>query len=231
MKIEMFFKEQFGRVRTITEDEVVWFLAKDIAKALGYKNDRDAIRTHTSESDRKTLSLRDCRESRQSNLRLLWENEMDKKDKVFINESGLYCLIFGSKLPSAEDFKSWVTSTVLPSIRRNGGYIEGQEDLSKEDLEKLIFQIQNLTAKVEKLQARRHELIKERDTAKTKLRGTKQEIKALNEYAGIFEGLYFDLLGDYKILKSKLTKLTGSGKTVDIPERKLIRVDAEGFLI
>ncbi len=52
-------------------------------------------------------------------------------DKTFINESGLYCLIFGSKLPSAEEFKLWVTSTVLPSIRRNGGYIEGQEKLCR----------------------------------------------------------------------------------------------------
>ncbi len=230
MKIEEFISNQFGTVRTITEDETIWFLAKDVAKALGYKNERDAIRTHTFESDRKRLIYKACRESRQANIRsLLWSGN-DFSDKVLINESGLYCLIFGSNLESAEEFKLWVTSTVLPSIRRNGGYIEGQEELSEADQKELATQVKELSKKVAKLQARRHELIKERDMAKSKLRNRKQEVKALNEYAEIFESLYFDLVKEYRSLKAKLRPQAVKKTPVIIPQ-KTYRVDAEGFLI
>jgi len=77
MKIEEFISN-FGIVRTITEDEAIWFLAKDIALALGYKNERDAIRKHTFESDRKALNYVGCRDLRQSNICSLWEGN-DRK--------------------------------------------------------------------------------------------------------------------------------------------------------
>lgn len=105
--IEVFENEEFGTVRTLLFGEEPWFVGKDVAGALGYSNPQKAIRDHVEDGDRGV-------------------NEMDtpsgKQNIVIINESGLYALIFGSKLESAKRFKRWVTSEVLPAIRKNGTY-------------------------------------------------------------------------------------------------------------
>ena len=106
-EIQIFNNEEFGNIRTVNIDGEPWFVGKDVANALGYTNPQKAVRDHISVEDRGV-------------------NEMDtpsgKQNLTIINESGLYALIFGSKLESAQRFKHWVTSDVLPAIRKTGGY-------------------------------------------------------------------------------------------------------------
>ena len=105
--LQIFKNKEFGEIRTVTIDNEPWFVGKDVAAALGYSNPQKAVRDHVSEEDRGV-------------------NEMDtpsgKQSLVIINESGLYSLILSSKLESAKKFKHWVTSEVLPSIRKHGMY-------------------------------------------------------------------------------------------------------------
>lgn len=107
------------KVQVIMMENEPYFLGKEVAVILGYKNERDALSRHVDEEDVKTLKYKACRETRQAEL---WEGN-DFSDKKLINESGLYSLIIASKLPSAKKFKRWVTSEVLPSIRKHGAYM------------------------------------------------------------------------------------------------------------
>ena len=119
-ELKIFENEEFGKIRTVSIDSEPWFVGKDIAEALGYVKARNAIATHVEEDDKKDAPIQGDLGGIQS--------------MTVINESGLYSLILGSKLESAKRFKHWVTSEVLPSIRQNGGYIAGQENLSDEEL-------------------------------------------------------------------------------------------------
>ncbi len=224
-------------IRCLEMEDGIWFFAKDVAKILGYKNEYDAIGTHTSISDRKALSFRDSRDSRESNISSLWENEMDKKDKILINESGLYCMIFGSKLESAEEFKLWVTGTVLPSIRKHGGYVLDQELLTGAQQEKLLKKVEKLSdevkelkAKNTKLKARRSELLKESVEIKAALNKQKMNVAALNECAMLTENLNSKLFEEIEALKRKL-KPVPTQKYVETPDSKTYRVDSNGFVV
>lgn len=95
-----------------------WFVGKDVAEILGYSNTKDAISTHIDEDDRTVIQ--------RSHFPTF---DIPTRGLTLINESGLYSLILGSKLPNAKRFKRWVTSEVLPSIHKNGGYIAGQETI------------------------------------------------------------------------------------------------------
>lgn len=97
-----------------------WFVGKDVAEALGYSNTRDALSAHVMDEDKNTVVISD--------------GKRGNPNQTVINESGLYALIFGSKIESAKCFKHWVTSEVLLSIRRNGGYIKDQENLTPEQI-------------------------------------------------------------------------------------------------
>lgn len=118
-ELQIFNNEEFGSIRTLMIDDEPWFVGKDVATALGYSNPQKAVRNHVDEEDKGV-------------------NEMGTpggtQNITIINESGLYSLILSSKLESAKRFKHWVTSEVLPSIRKNGGYIAGQETLTDEQL-------------------------------------------------------------------------------------------------
>lgn len=107
-KVKIFNSEEFGDVRTVTINGDPWFVGKDVAEALGYSNTRDALVTHVADEDKNTVVISD--------------GKRGNPNQTVINESGLYALIFGSKLESAQRFKHWVTSEVLPAIRRTGGY-------------------------------------------------------------------------------------------------------------
>lgn len=107
-ELTVFSNEEFGSVRTLTIDNEPWFVGKDVAAILGYSNTRDALVRHVDEEDKNTVVIRD--------------GIQGNPNTVVINESGLYSLILSSKLPSAKRFKRWVTSEVLPSIRRHGLY-------------------------------------------------------------------------------------------------------------
>lgn len=106
----VFEHEQFGKIRMIEIEGVPWFVGKDIALALGYSNTKKAISDHVDPEDKRDgVTIRD---------------PIGREQKpVLINESGLYSLIIGSKLESAHQFKRWVTSEVLPSIRKHGAYL------------------------------------------------------------------------------------------------------------
>lgn len=117
MKLQIFNNEEFGRVRTAQIDDKPYFVAADIANALGYTNPRDAVLRHC-----KGVVKRDTPTS------------SGTQQMSYINEGDVYRLIMRSKLPSAERFESWVMDEVLPSIRKNGGYIAGQETMTDDEL-------------------------------------------------------------------------------------------------
>lgn len=108
-ELQIFNSEEFGDIRTITIDNEPWFVGKDVAEALGYKKPENAIANHISDED-KTSTL------------IQGSGSNYKSKATIINESGLYALIFGSKLESAKRFKHWVTAEVLPAIRKTGSY-------------------------------------------------------------------------------------------------------------
>ena len=108
--IKTFENKEFGEIRTVMVDGVPWFVGKDVAGALGYSQERNAIANHIEEDDRKVAPIQGPLGGTQ--------------DMTIINESGMYSLIFGSKLESAKNFKHWVTSEVLPSIRQTGTYTQ-----------------------------------------------------------------------------------------------------------
>ena len=117
--ILQFNNKEFGELTVIEKDGEFFFLGKEVAEKLGYSNTRDALARHVDIEDRADVGIHDGRQMR---------------SMTAINESGLYSLILSSKLPSAKRFKHWVTKEVLPSIRKNGGYIEGQEMLTNEEI-------------------------------------------------------------------------------------------------
>lgn len=106
--LKIFNNEEFGNIRTININGEPWFVGKDIAEKLGYSNTRDAILSHVMDDDKNTVAI--------------FDGNKGNPNQTVINESGMYALIFGSKLESAKRFKQWVTSEVLPSIRKNGTY-------------------------------------------------------------------------------------------------------------
>ncbi|MFQ2433569.1 Bro-N domain-containing protein [Aeromonas caviae] len=107
-------------VRVILRDGEPWFVAKDVADALGYENSRDAVEKHVDEEDKLTVAKRDAQ--------ILTGSSM-ARSVVIVNESGLYSLVMGSRLERAKAFKRWVTKEVLPSIRKYGVYASGMESL------------------------------------------------------------------------------------------------------
>ena len=128
--LRTFNHEMFGQVRTMTNDRgETFFVGKDVAEALGYKNTADAIIKHVDKEDRSTIAIRDS----------AYETRA-----VVINESGLYSLVLSSKLEQAKAFKRWVTSEVLPLIRQTGTY-----SLHRKQIETLHHQIETLEPKAE----------------------------------------------------------------------------------
>lgn len=105
--LKIFKNVEFGQIRTVEVDGEPWFVGKDVATALGYKDTSDAMKKHVADDDKLTRRFADSGQNR---------------EMYIINESGLYALIFGSKLESAKRFKHWVTSEVLPAIRKHGVY-------------------------------------------------------------------------------------------------------------
>ena len=114
--IEKVFHYEENEITVIKCRDEIWFKGKDIAKALGYRKTRNAILKHVDDDDKSILE--DLRRGPQ--IRAPFKNEQG--GSIFINESGLYSLIFGSRLESAKNFKRWVTKGVLPSIRKTGRY-------------------------------------------------------------------------------------------------------------
>lgn len=111
-EIKIFENEEFGSVRTLEINGEPYFVGKDVTDILGYQNGSRDINRHVDEDDREKV--------------MIFDGNQDK-ESIIINESGLYSLILSSKLPNAKKFKRWVTSDVLPAIRKTGGYIANSD--------------------------------------------------------------------------------------------------------
>ena len=129
---------EFGKLTVMEKDGEFFFIGKEVAEKLGYARGRKAVLDHVDAEDRDEVPFQDA------------IGRMQKTS--IINESGLYSLILSSKLPQAKDFKRWVTTEVLPSIRKNGGYIKNQENMSNEEiLANAVLFANNLIAEKEKI--------------------------------------------------------------------------------
>lgn len=150
---------EFGELRTVEIDGETWFVGKDVAAALGYANPTKAAREKVYQEDRGVSKI---------------DTPSGTQQMTIINESGLYSLILSSKLPSAKDFKHWVTSEVLPSIRKNGAYIRNQENMTPaeivargliaaqkiiEEREKEIVHLNNRCGRLTQTIAEKHDVI------------------------------------------------------------------------
>ena len=126
MKNQIFKNAEFGPIRTCMVDGEIYFVGKDVASGLGYKNTKDALMRHVDEEDK---------------LGSGFTTSGQNREMIIINESGLYSLILSSKLESARRFKRWVTSEVLPAIRRNGRYELEQQNRVLESRNALLEEI------------------------------------------------------------------------------------------
>ena len=129
-EIEIFKNEEFGEVRTLVVNNEPMFVGSNVATILGYSNPQKAIRDHVDDDDKLT-----------ERIVLSGQN----REVIIVNESGLYSLILSSKLPTAKKFKHWVTSEVLPAIRKNGGYMVSKPDDTPEIIMARALQIANDT--------------------------------------------------------------------------------------
>lgn len=111
-ELQIFNNPKFGQVRTIERDGEPWFVGKDVATALGYSNTKDALSVHIDDEDKEIIQ-------RSENTTF----DIPNRGLTIINESGLYSLVLSSKLPAAKQFKRWITSEVIPSIRKHGAYM------------------------------------------------------------------------------------------------------------
>lgn len=188
-ELMIFNSQEFGEIRTIEEDGKVLFCGSDVARALGYSNPRDAVNRHC-----KGVVKRDgvSHTTNQHGVTTKQAVEMS-----FIPESDLYRLVFSSKLPTAEKFTDWVTGEVLPSIRKNGGYIAGQESMTPEELMAAALIMANKTIGDQKM--RLSSL-----TVKNQIMAPKAD--------------YFDQLVD----RNLLTNFRETAKQLEIPPKKFV---------
>ena len=129
-KIKIFESEEFGRIRTVIINDELWFIGKDAAKILGYAKPRNAIAAHVDSEDKKDA---------------LVQGDLGGTQKMtVINESGIYSLIMSSKLSKAKEFKRWVTTQILPTIRHTGGYVANEDMFIENYLPFLDEPYQNL---------------------------------------------------------------------------------------
>lgn len=140
--LQIFQSEEFGTIRTVVIENEPWFVGKDVAVALGYgegKSPINAIANHVDAEDKGVTKMM---------------TPGGEQTVTIINESGLYSLVLGSKLESARRFKRWVTSEVLPAIRKTGGYIVGEKNMTDDELlaQALIVAQRKLTERTQQLE-------------------------------------------------------------------------------
>lgn len=188
---QIFQSEEFGSVRVLDKEDGPWFVGKDVAAILGYKNIRDALSKHVDEEDKNTVAIRD--------------GIQGNPNMTVINESGVYSLILSSKLPSAKAFKRWITTEVLPAIRRTGGYMGRTEELSDAEIMARALAISQKTI------ADRNRRIGELEIQNSRLAVSNQVMQPKADY--------FDQLVD----RNTLTNFRETAKQLGIPERQFIR--------
>ncbi len=142
-ELKIFEHSEFGKIRTVEIDGQPWLVGKDVARALGYANTKDALAKHVDQEDKRGAQI---------------ATPSGEQNMTVINESGLYSLVLSSKLPGAKKFKRWVTSEVLPSIRKHGAYIAPGTQPEAAALEALTAILQDLVRRVEAVEQGRNEL-------------------------------------------------------------------------
>ena len=186
-ELQIFNHPDFGQVRTVTINDEPWFVGKDVATALGYTNTRDAVERHVDAEDRNTVVNPD--------------GNRGNPNMTVINESGLYSLILSSKLPGAKEFKRWVTSEVLPSIRKHGAYMTPETlqaaILNPDYLLQVVTALKDETDKRKALEASNARLIVDNQIMQPKAD-------------------YFDEL----VERNTLTNFRETAKELDIPPKK-----------
>ena len=186
-QVAVFENPEFGTVRTtIDEKGDPWFCAKDLCDVLGYKRADNAVRQHVNPSD----ALKQCVARIAKNRYGECNGKMQVVQMIFVNESGFYALVLGSKLATAVKFKDWVTSVVLPQIRKTGGYIPVHEGESEEEVirnaeeilratlkkkEELLEQQRKLLQESKVILAQQKKLIGEQDVEIRRLNGVVDE--------------------------------------------------------
>lgn len=187
-ELQIFNHPDFGEVRTVTVNDEPWFVGKDVAQALGYQNPQKALRDHVDD-DEKTVND---------------SFTVNGTPAILINESGLYSLILSSKLPGAKEFKRWVTSEVLPSIRKHGAYMTPETleaaILSPDYLLKVVTALKDETDKRKALEA-----VNSRLTVENQIMQPKAD--------------YFDELVD----RNLLTNFRETAKELGVPPKKLVQ--------
>lgn len=150
-ELKVFNSPEFGQVRTFDKGGEPWFVGKDVATILGYERTADAIRAHVDDDDKGVGEI---------------QTPGGKQKIVIINESGLYSLVLSSKLPTAKKFKHWITSEVLPAIRKTGGYIANAETMTNAEIMSKALLIAKQT--IESREQRIHSLEAETERMKPK---------------------------------------------------------------
>lgn len=188
-EISVFENSEFGSVRGVEINGEAWLVGKDVAERLGYKDTSDALKKHVDVEDKLTRRFADSGQNR---------------EMYIINESGLYSLVLGSKLPNARRFKRWVTGEVLPAIRRTGGYIAGEDTMTDDEL--LAKALQVMQAKLDEREAR--------------IAGLSAENSRLSVQKQIMQPKadYFDALVD----RNLLTSFRETAKELGVKERDFI---------
>lgn len=160
--LQIFENPEFGQVRTVEIAGQPWLVGKDVAAALGYKNTKDALERHVDDEDK-----------RQNDGVVIHDSIGREQHPVIINESGLYSLVLSSKLPKAKAFKRWVTSEVLPALRKNGVYetVKAQQHIEQLEavnarLNTAIQAVSTAKAELAEVTAMRDNFIKDRDDFK-----------------------------------------------------------------
>lgn len=193
-ELKVFENEEFGKVRTTTVNGEPFFVGKDVAEILGYSNSRKALIDHVDDEDKADgVTIRDSIGREQS--------------PVLINESGIYSLILSSKLQNARKFKRWITSEVLPSIRKNGGYLAGQEQMSPEQIiaNALVYAHKILDEKDKKIQEMKPKAEFFDAVADSKTAIPMKEVAAVLAVKGFGRNNLFEFLREKRILDKNNT--------------------------
>lgn len=188
-EIKIFENSEFGTLRGVEIDGESWLVGKDVAERLGYSNPRDALMKHVDDEDK---GVAKC------------DTLGGKQDVTVINESGLYALVLGSKLPNAKRFRRWVTSEVLPAIRKTGDYIAGENDMTDDELLARALNVMKIKLEQREAQLNRAEAEKSKLQVENAIMAPKAE--------------YFDDL----IERNLLTNFRNTAKQLKVQERKFI---------
>lgn len=194
--LQIFNSPEFGAIRTIEKDGEPWFVGKDVAAALGYKDTVNALKSHVDAEDKGGWQI---------------TTQFGDKETTIINESGLYSLVLSSKLPTAKKFKRWVTSEIIPSIRKHGAY------MTPETLEKVLLSPDTLMQLAQNLKDEQEK----RKVLETKIEQDKPKVLFADAVASAKTSI---LIGEL----AKLLKQNG----VDIGQNRLFEwMRQNGYLI